>query len=301
MEKYDLIIIGGGPAGLTAAIYASRYKLNTLIISENMGGTAATAYKICNYPTYKDIKGFELMQKYLKHIQELKVQIIYDKVIKIEKNNDFIVYIKDKKFNAKKIIFSIGTQRMRLNIKGEGKFLGRGVSYCTSCDASFFKDKITAVVGGSNAALTSALLLSEYSPKVYLIYRGEKFEKPDPSWIELVKKEKKINILFKEEIIEISGTKSVEEIKLKSGKKIKLSGVFIETGSVPKIDLINNLNIKTDSKGYIITDKEQKTNLHGFFSAGDITNNPLKQIINASGEGAVAAYSAFKQIINESS
>ena len=299
-SDFDVIIIGGGPAGLTAAIYAARYKLDCLVVSKTIGGAAATAYKICNYPSSEEIKGFELMQKYTKKVEELRVPIIYNDVIKVEKGkNGFLVSTLNKKFSCKKIIFCIGTERIRLNVKGEGKFLGRGVSYCTTCDAAFFKDKDVVVVGGSNAALTSALLLAEYSPKVYIIYRGDKFLKPEPTWIELVKREKKIQTLFKEEIVEIYGDKSVEEIKLKSGKLLKVKGIFVETGSVPNTNLVSNLGIRLDKKGYIMTDKEQKTNIKGLFAAGDVTNNILKQIVTASAEGAIAAYSAYKEIEEE--
>ena len=231
-KDYDLIIIGGGPAGLSAAIYAARYKLDTIVISKTMGGTAATAHKICNFPSAIEVKGYELMQRFTKQVEELNVPIIYDEVTDIKKNGkEFTVFVSDEELRCKKIIFCIGTERTRLKIQGENKFLGKGVSYCATCDASFFKEKVVAVVGGSNAALTAALLLADFSPKVYLIYRREKFFRPEPAWIELVEKEKKIKVLFKEEVIEIKGEKSVEEIKLKSGKSIKVKGVFIESGS----------------------------------------------------------------------
>ncbi|MFA5723875.1 MAG: FAD-dependent oxidoreductase [Candidatus Pacearchaeota archaeon] len=296
-KDYDLIVIGGGPGGLSAAIYAARYKLNTLVISKNIGGLAATAYKICNWPSQDEIKGFELMQKFTKQVTDLNVPIIYDEVSKIEKTNEgFIVSITNKKYNAKKIIFAAGTKRLRLNVLGEGKFVGRGVSYCATCDASFFKNKIVSVVGGSNGAITSALLLSEYASKVYLIHKDNQFPKAEPAWIELLKTEDKIELVLNEEIIEINGNKNVEEIKLKSGKKIKVDGVFVEIGGVPETGLLENLKVKLNEKGYIITDKEQKTNLKGLFAAGDITNNVLKQIVTASSEGAVAAYSAYKEV-----
>jgi thioredoxin reductase (NADPH) len=296
-QDYDVIIIGGGPGGLTAAIYAARYKLNTLVISKNMGGQAATAYKVCNCPPYSEIKGFELMQKFTKQVEALKVPIIYDEVTKIKKDkSEFIVFIGNKEYNTKKIIFAAGTKKLRLNVLGESKFLGRGVSYCATCDAGFFKNKIVSIVGGNNAAITAALLLAEYATKVYLIHKNNKFSKAEPVWIELVKNEKKIEIQFNEEIIEIKGNKKVEEIKLKSGEKIKLDGVFVEIGSIPETILLNNLKVKLNEKGYIIADKKQKTNVKGLFAAGDITNNVLKQIVTASSEGAVSAYSAYNEI-----
>jgi thioredoxin reductase (NADPH) len=298
--EYDLIIIGGGPAGITSAIYAARYHLKALILSKNTGGSAASAYKICNFPSYNEIKGYELMQKFKKQAEDLKVPVFYEEVIKIGRKNDkFTVFADKKSYEAKKIIYAAGTERERLNVPGEGKFLGKGVSYCATCDAAFFKNKTVCVVGGSDAALTSALLLAEYASKVYIIYRGNKFLNAEPSWIELIKKQKKIETIFNEEIAEITGDKNVEEIKLKSGKNLKLNGVFIEIGSVPQTSIIKNLNVNHAENGYIITDKNQKTNVYGFYAAGDITNNSLKQIITACSEGAVAAFNVYQELKRE--
>lgn len=300
MEKYDLIIIGAGPAGLSAAVYAARYKLNTLILSKSMGGMAAVAHKVCNFPSYTEIKGFDLMQKCLKQVEELKVPIIYDEVLKIEKDKkNFSVFTEKKKYNCKKIIFAGGCERIRLKVNGEGKFLGRGVSYCATCDAAFFKNKIVCVVGGSDAALTAALLLSEYASKVYIIYRKEKFFRSEPAWIELVEKEKKIETIFNEEVIEIIGKDSVEEVKLKSGKLLKTQGIFIEIGSVPETESLNSLNVKKTENGYILTDKTQKTNIDGLYAAGDVIDSQLKQIVTAASQGAIAAYSVYQDIKRE--
>ena len=299
-KNYDLIIIGGGPAGLSAAVYAARYKLKLLVFSKNMGGLAATAHKICNFPSYTEVKGFELMERFTKHAEELGVPINYDEVTKIEKRDKgFIVHTEKEKFKCKKIIFAGGTIRTRLNVPGEGKFTGRGVSYCTTCDAAFFKNKTVCVVGGSDAALTSALLLDEYAQKIFIIYRGEAFVRGDPTWVDAVNENKKITKMFKEEIAEITGDKSVEKIKLKSGKELKVDGVFIEVGGVPETGLLKPLNVGLDEKGYIIVDKNQKTNVRGLFAAGDITNNKLKQIVTAAAEGAVSAYGVYREIKEE--
>jgi thioredoxin reductase (NADPH) len=298
--EYDLIIIGGGPAGLTAAIYAARYKLNLLLISKDVGGLAAVAHKVCNFPSYVEITGFELSQKILKQVQELNVQIVFDEVTKIEKSeNGFLISTSEENYKTKKIIFAGGTTRNRLNVPGEGKLVGRGVSYCATCDATFFKEKTVAVIGGSDASLTAALLLSEYSKKVYIIHRSESFFRAEPFWVELVKKNKKIFPIFSEEIKEITGKDKVEGVKLKSGEILPLEGIFIEIGSSPKIDFLKSLNLKLSEKGFIITDKEQKTNVSGFFAAGDITNNTLKQIVTAAGEGATAAFSVYNEIKRE--
>lgn len=293
---YDVIIIGGGPAGLISGIYAARYGLKAVIISKSRGGLAATAYRVCNFPSYREIKGFELMQKIISQVEEMNIPINYEEVINIEKTKEgFAVSSNKKKYSGKKIIFAAGTERIRLNAPGEGKFLGKGVSYCATCDAAFFKDKEVAVAGGSNAALSSAILLSEYASTVYIIYRGNKF-RSDPVWINLVDKNKRIKPIFNEEIIEIIGKDKVEKIKLKSNKELKVNGVFIEVGSVPETKLLKNLKINLNEKGYVIVDKEQKTNMHGFFAAGDVTDNELRQIITACSEGAIAAFNVYQQI-----
>ncbi|MBD3252787.1 FAD-binding protein [Candidatus Pacearchaeota archaeon] len=292
---YDLIIIGGGPAGLTAAIYAARYKLKTIVISKTRGGLAASAHAICNYPSYDRIDGLNLMEKFIKQVEELKVPIIYEEVGKIDKSeNKFTVKTKENIFESKKVILAGGTERTKLNVKGEKEFIGRGVSYCATCDAPFFKNKITAVAGGGNAALTSALLLSEFSSKVYIIVRS-KF-RAEPSWIELVEKNSKIEPLLKEEIVEITGNEKVEKIKLKSGKELDVDGIFIEIGSVPDTNFVSNLRLEASERGYIITDENQETNIDGLYAAGDITESSLKQIVTAASQGAVASFSVYEKI-----
>jgi thioredoxin reductase (NADPH) len=295
--EYDLIIIGAGPAGLTAGIYAARYKINTLILSKFSGGTAATADKVCNFPSYLEIKGIELMQNIISHVKQLNVPIKNEEVISISKKGEkYSIKTKKETYIAKKVIFAMGTKRTKLNVKGEAGFLGKGVSYCSTCDAAFFRDKTVAVVGGSNAALTAALLLTEFGSKVYVIYRKGEFTRPDPAWIELVEKNKKIEVLFNEEVMEIKGDKNVESVKLKSGKNLDVQGVFVEIGSVAKTEIVDNLGVKKNKKSYILVDRDQKTNVKGFFAAGDVTDNNLKQIITACGDGATAAFSVYKEL-----
>jgi len=296
--KYDVIIIGGGPAGLTAAIYASRYKLKTLVLSKTIGGTAATAHKICNFPSYKEIKGFEIMKNFEEHVKDLGTEIIYNEVIEIKNlKKEFMIKTKKQEYFAKKIIFATGTTHLNLDIPGERKFLGKGVSYCATCDATFFKDKKVCIIGGGDAALTAALLLAEFSPEVYIIYRRGEFLKAEPSWVELIEKNKKIKPIFNEEITEIIGKENVEKVKLKNSKKeIEVQGVFIEVGSKPETRLLDLLKLEKNPTGYIIVDKSQKTNIQGIYAVGDVTNNQLKQIITSSAEGAIAAFNCYKEI-----
>lgn len=295
---YELIIIGAGPSGLSSAIYSARYKLNTLVIGEVIGGDAVKAYKIENFPSYESIRGYEFAKKLRDQVKKLGIKIKLEKVLEINKNKNFEVKTDKNKYLCKKIIIASGRKEERLNLKNEQKFLGKGISYCSVCDASFFKDKITGVVGGSNSSLSSALLLSEFSKKVYIIYRRDKFFRADPVLVDLVKKNKKVEVIFNANVVELIGNEELEEVKLNNDKKIKLDGLFVEIGGKPDLKFAKNLKLELED-GYIKVDKEQKTNLNGIYAAGDVTNNNLKQIIVACGEGAKAANSVYKGLREE--
>ncbi len=300
MNKYDLIIVGSGPAGLTAGIYSARYNLNFLVIGNLGGGTISEAHKVCNYPSQNNISGFELSQKMINHLKELGGEVKQEEVIQIKsEKNQFLVKTNKQEYLAKKIILATGRKKQKLNVKGEEEFLGKGVSYCATCDAAFYKDKTVAVVGGGNAAITAALLLAEHAKKVYIIYRKKSFFRAEPAWVKQLEKEKKIESLFNTEITEILGENSVIKVKLNNKKDLKLDGVFVEIGFTPDETFSNMLKLKTE-KGYIITDKKQKTNIKGVLAVGDATNNSLKQVITACAEGAIAATTAYEELkLNE--
>ncbi len=300
MEKkvWDLVIVGSGPAGVSAAVYAARYKLKAIVFGEIPGGMASEAYEICNLISYKKIKGFELAMKLKEQVEELGVQIIPKKVLNIEKKDLFEISTDKEKYFSKKILIATGNEKRKLNVKGEEKYLGKGVSYCATCDAAFFKDKVVGVIGGSDAALTAALLLSRFVKKVYLIYRKNKFFRAEPAWVEAVEKDDKIEIIFSVNIIELIGGNFLERVKLDIGKTIELDGLFIEIGSNPSSKLASNLGVRLENN-FIITDKGQRTNIGGVFAAGDVTNNILKQIITAAAEGAIAATQIYKEIKGE--
>jgi len=294
---YDLIIVGAGPAGLSAAIYASKYKLNTLVIGEELGGTAAHAYKVENYPGFKSISGMELMNKFKEQINGL-AEIKNEETIKLERKNNFIITTRKGIYQSNALIFAAGTKRKALNIKGEKEFIGKGVSYCATCDAVFFKDKVIGVVGGNDAAAMSALLIAEYAKKVFIIYRKEKI-RAEPLRTSQLEKNKKIIIINNTNVIAVNGSKMVSSVTLdkeyKNNKEIALDGLFIEIGSVPSTVLTEPLGIKLDEQGYIIVDSSQKTNVEGFYAAGDITtsSNKFWQILTAASEGAIAVHSVY--------
>jgi thioredoxin reductase (NADPH) len=296
---YDITIIGGGPAGLTSSIYAARYKLKTIVFTNNFGGMMSSAHKVCNYPGFINISGMDLTNKMMEQSKSLDVEISFEgivNIIKKEEENIFIVESESKSIKSKKVIIAIGQKRRQLNLPREEEFIGKGISYCATCDGNFYKNKTTAVVGGSDAAVTAALLLADISNKVYLIYRKDKL-RAVPSWIELVNNNSKVEILYNTEIIELIGSNKLEKIKLNTNKEIELDGLFVEIGSVPNKDFTNKLNIDCDEKALIKVDKSFKTNIPGIFAAGDCTNaTELKQIITACSQGAIASYNAYKEI-----
>jgi len=300
-KTYDLIIIGAGAAALSAGLYASRYKLNTLIIGQIPGGTGGTAHEIQNYPGFESISGMDLMMKMLEQTKKNGAEFKQEVVKDIKKEKIFEITTDKEKYKAKKIILATGSERKKLGIKDEKNYVGKGISYCATCDSGFYKDKVVGVVGGSDAALTAALLLSNFAKEIYLIYRRDKFIRPDQTWVEQVKKDKKIKIMFDTKISKLIGKEKIEgvEIETKGKKKnLVIDGLFIEIGSVPNTELAQKLGLKFEN-GEIIVDKNQKTNIEGVFAAGDITNNPFKQIVTANAEGGVAAFTAYKELIRE--
>lgn len=299
---YDLIIIGTGPAGLTASIYASRYKLSHLIIGKLLGGTITMAHKIENYPGFTSISGVEITQKMAEQVKSLGVEIVAGTVGRIEKTTDGFKLILDdgKEFAAKTLIVATGSERRKLGVPGEDQYLGRGVSYCTNCDAPFFRNKIVALVGGSDAAVSGAIHAAEFGSQIYLVYRGETL-RAEPVWAEQALNNPKIKVIYQTNILAIlgDGTK-VTGVKLdrpyQNSEQLNLDGVFIEIGGVPGTSLVVPLGVELDEKGFVKVDKEMSTNVAGLFCAGDMTTESLvlQQMITAQAQGAIAAASAFK-------
>ena len=199
---------------------------------------------------------------------------------------------------GKKIIIATGTEHKKLGLKEEEKFFGRGISYCATCDAGFYKEKIAGVIGGGNSALTSAILLSKYAKEVFLIYRGDSLSKGEPKWVEEVQNNPKIKILFNTEVKKIKGKEKFEGVELSNGKELILNGLFIEIGAIPNIKLAERLKLEL-KKLSIKVDKEKRTNVPGVYAAGDVTDTPFKQILTAQADGAIAAHSAYTDLEKE--
>lgn len=293
---YDLAIIGAGPAGMSASIYASRYKISNIVIGQP-GGLAGTTHEIGNYLGFESITGFEFAQKGEAHIRKYGAEIEYALAKQIKKDGDVFKIDLDngKTIEAKNILIAVGTAHRTLGISGEKEFLGKGVSYCATCDGYFYRGKTVAVNGGGDSALGAASLLADIAEKVYLVHRRDEF-RAEGFWGDAVKNNPKIEIVGSANIQEIKGDEKLEEIILDNNKSLKVDGLFIEIGFVPSVELFRELGVETDEAGFIRVNAEQMTNLPGVWAAGDITtnSNKLKQIITAAAEGAVAAASIQK-------
>lgn len=299
---YDLIIVGLGPAGLTAGIYASRYRLKNLLVGKALGGTITLAHKIENYPGFEAISGLEWAQKTETQAKKLGSEIIYGTVGRLEKTGEgFKVLLDDKQqFETRTLILATGSERRRLGVTGEEKYQGRGVSYCVTCDITFFKDKTVAIIGGSDAAVSGAVHAAEFAAKVYVIYRKDQL-RAEPIWVEQVLKNPKIEVVYNTNILEILGEENrVTGVKLDNphnGSEIlALDGVFIEIGSVPGTSLAAGLGVGLDEKGFIKVGEEMATNISGVFAAGDFTDKAqvLVQMTTACAQGAIASATVFK-------
>ena len=293
---YDVIIIGGGPAGLSAAIYASRQGMKTLVISELPGGRISEAHHVENWLGFQG-SGFDLSQKFLEHSKMYGAEFINNSVKDIKKKEkNFIVSTEEAKYESKTIILAMGMQHRKLNVPGEEELFGKGVSYCYTCDGPLFKGKIVADIGGADSACNGALFLSEYAEKVYLIYRKDKL-RGEKITIDKICENPKIEVLYTTNVSEIKGDKQVESVILDNGKELKVDAVFIEIGHVPLTAIAKDLGIELNEKGFVKSDDHRKTNVDGVFVAGDIcANNIIKQVVSGASDGAVAALSAFGYI-----
>jgi thioredoxin reductase (NADPH) len=302
LEHWDLIIIGGGPAGLTAGIYAARSGLKALILEEKtVGGAAAESPLIENYPGFMAITGQELVNKMAEHCRKFGVTI---KEVEGVKELDLsgekkIVKTDQASYSASAVIIATGCHYRELGVPGESKFKGRGVSYCAVCDGAFFKGKRVLVVGGGNSAATSALYLSNIASNVKLVHRRDQLRAEAALFENL--KQRKVEFIWNSVVKEIRGEATVKSVVVHNNKtgetrEIEVDGVFVQIGEVPNSQLAVKAGVKVDKGGYIIVDARQRTNIPGVFAAGDVTNGPVKQVGTAVGQAIVAATEAFGYI-----
>jgi len=304
-DVYDVLILGAGPAGLTAGLYASRYNHKTLVVGKVVGGTANSAGEIENWPGYKG-SGLELMMKFKEQAASFGAEFLEDEVKTVKKDGDlFVLNFEGKKIRGKSLIVALGTEHRQLNIPGEKEFLGKGVSYCATCDGNFFKGKTVAVVGGADSAAKAALYLSDICKKVYVVYRKHEM-RCEPVSLHSICSKENVEIHYYSNPMEIIGDKVVSGLKIvvdepKKGegeKTLDVDGVFIEVGATPANEVVAGLGLELE-KNYIVTGKDTKTNVDGVFAAGDVTNNVMKQVVTAAGEGAIAAKMAHEFILGK--
>ncbi|MFA6217673.1 MAG: thioredoxin-disulfide reductase [Candidatus Omnitrophota bacterium] len=306
--NYDLIIIGAGPAGLTAALYAGRYRLNTLVLEKlSPGGQIILSSTIENYPGFPGgIETNELISRFKKQVDELGVEIVSDEVVEVGCVSDaappiYTVKTNEAEYAAKSLIISSGARSKPLNVEGETRLIGRGISYCGTCDGPMFKNKDIFVVGGGDRAIEEALFLSTYAHKVTIIHRRQEF-RASAILLEKAKKNERINFVLDSTIESINGKDRIESITVHNTKtertsELLCSGVFIFIGIEPNTGYLGDF-ITKDKLGFVVTDDELKTNRKGVFACGDCRKKSLYQVVNACGEAAVAAHSAHGYLLN---
>ena len=300
-KLYDCIIIGSGPAGLTAAIYAARACLSVLVLEKEFvsGGQVVNTYEVDNYPGYRGISGFDLGMKFREHAEKLDVEFVMEAVERVDlEKEEKIIYTDQSEYHGRTVILAMGASHRKLEVRGEEDFSGMGVSYCATCDGAFFRGKAAAVIGGGNTALEDALFLSNLCESVFLIHRRNAF-RGEKLLADAVKKRK--NIIFHGETVvkEILGEKAVTAAVIRninSGQEelLPVSAVFIAIGLVPDNRIFSELPL--DSNGYILAGDDCKTSLAGVFAAGDTRAKALRQILTAASDGATAAFQAASYV-----
>jgi thioredoxin reductase (NADPH) len=298
MKIYDLIIVGAGPAGITAGIYAKNFGLDCLIVGEEGGSVLSGAYKVDNYPGVFSLTGKDLLKKFREHQKHLKIPVKNERVeILSRTKSGFRVATDVREYEAKALIIAFGTQVNKPSIQNAEKLENKGVYYQTCSSASLFTNKTVAIIGGANSAVMRTIMCAGKAKKIYLIYRKNKL-RADKIWTDKIKKFKNIEIIFNSIVLEVGGKSKLEKIILNNGKELKIDTLFVEAGSVPNIELIKDLKINTNGSGYIETEKNQSTSAEGVFAAGDITtgSNNFRQIVTACSEGAIAALGALNYL-----
>jgi len=296
---FDIIIIGAGPGGLGAGLYAARRNLKTLILSENLGGQMALAHIVENYLGSEPISGMDLAEKMKKQVERFGCKIKLETVIGLELKDELKkVKTRENTYKAKAVIIATGSHYRRLEAEGEEKFIGKGVSYCSTCDGPLFKGKKVAVIGGSDSAITSAIYLNEIASETYLIHRRDQLRAEEAN-VEKLKKTK-VKIIWNSVVDKIEGDKLVKKIIIKNvntneTKELEIDGIFIEVGEVPTTEIAKTAGIEVDEKNFIKVNEKFETNIKRVYAVGDVTGS-FAQIINAASEGARAATNAYLDI-----
>jgi thioredoxin reductase (NADPH) len=301
--EFDVVVIGAGPAGLASAIYASRAKLNVVVIDKGIvpGGQIATTSLVEDYPGIEKISGEGLGESMKRAAESFGAIIKLGEIVKSIKDNGKLKEIETSKgkYSAKAVIFATGARYKKLNVPGEGKFFGKGVSFCAVCDAPFFKDKNVVVIGGGNSAVEEAIYLTKFASRVTLMHRRDKL-KADKVIQDRAFANSKISYLWDSETLEVLGNEKLMGLRIKNTKTnaisdVQCDGVFVYVGMEPSFELVMGL-ADLDGQGYVMTNERMETRTKGLYAAGDVRKSPFKQAITASGDGAIAAHEAEKFI-----
>lgn len=301
---YDTIILGGGAAGYAAAIYARRYLLKTAVIQGNApGGETASAGVVENYPGFPSIDGFELMQKFEEHAKLNGTELVFGTVVKIEQHGHCFQLTADdgKVWDAKTIIFALGSEHRRLGLEREMELKGRGIHYCVTCDGPLFKNKRVVLVGGGDSSVKGASLLAAYASHVWLVTR-EKELHAEPVNLKRMQTKKNIQVVYEAQLTKLFGGKKLKAVEMskpiEGQTRLTVDGVFIEVGLIPRTELPKSVEVKLDDHGNVNVDQMMRTNIDGIFAAGDLTNatGNFKQIVTAAAQGALAATAAYQDI-----
>lgn len=293
---YDIIIVGAGPAGLTAALYALRANKNILVLeAKSYGGQIVNASLVENYPGIENISGFDYATTLYNQVKKLGGVIKYEKVLNID--SDKTVTTNKDKYQARSVIIATGAENRKLNVKGEQELIGRGVSYCATCDGNFYKEKTTAVVGGGNTAIEDAIYLSNIATKVYLIHRREEF-RAEQKYVEELKSKENVEFILNAKVKEIKGQDKVESIIISNDvgeKELQIDGLFIAVGQTPNNEIFQNI-LDLDDKGYIISEDDVHTKTKGIYVAGDARKKELRQLTTAVSDGSISATIAIEEL-----
>lgn len=305
-QTHDVLILGQGAAAFSAALYAARYQVRTVMIGAEFGGETAIGGVIENYPGIPQIDGFDLMLKFKEQVDALGVPLIQENVSEMRRTDGaWQVLAGDQWYEGAAVVVAVGRRRRTLGLSDEKRLMGKGVSYCSTCDAPLYRGKRVVVVGGGDSAVKGALLIAKYATQVHLSYRGSRFTRPEPIAVQRLHEAPNIQILFNTVVAELKGEDHLEQVVLALQddglQHIEADGIFIEIGADPNSEFARAAGVKTNQQSEIIVDKGMRTNIPGIFAAGDVSDSSgeLKQTITAAAQGAIAATSAYEYIIRQ--
>ena len=307
-KQIDVLIAGQGAAAFAAGLYASLYQVNTLIAGEQFGGETAIGGTIENYPGQPDIDGFDLMMKFKEQVDNLETPTVYSDLKSVTRNGDVFRAVLDDgtEIDAISVILAVGRERRKLGLPKKQEWTGKGVSYCSTCDAPLYRNKpAAAVVGGGNAAVEGAILLAKYAATVYLIYRRDEFTRPEPILVKILEQTENVKVLYSTEVTELLGSDETGLTGIRLSKpwdgqdELTIDGLFVEAGADPRLEIPNQLGLEINPEtGEVHINRASNTSVKGIYAAGDLTDGTnLKQTITAASQGAIAALSAYQHVL----